>query len=105
MKITTPKGRLNSIFRRPFSTLQTKNPHYPLPQISPKPVNSAYFNNFLETNHAPYPPAPPVPAPYRRTRPVVFSAGQGSRRPKNFRRALLGGGVWLGKLLGMAEAG
>ena len=83
------------------------NQEFPLPspQISPEPVNSPYFNNFLETNHAPYPPAPPVPAPYRRTRPVVFSAGQGSRRPKNLRWALSGGGVRFGKLFGMAETG
>ena len=77
----------------------------PSPQTPLKPVNSPYFNNFLETNHAPYPPAPPVPAPYHRTRPAVFSAGQGSRYPKNFRRALSGGGVRFGKLFGMAEAG
>ena len=77
----------------------------PSPQISPEPVNSLYFNNFLETNHAPYPPAPPVPAPHRRTRSAVFSAGQGSRCPKNFRWALSGGGVRFGKLFGMAEAG
>ena len=77
----------------------------PAPQTSPEPVNSPYFNNFLETNHAPYPPTPPVPAPYRRTWTAVFSAGQGSRRPKNFRRALSGGGVRFGKLFGMAEAG
>ncbi|WP_221181986.1 hypothetical protein, partial [Neisseria meningitidis] len=62
----------------------------PPPQTSPEPVNSPYFNNFLEANHAPYPPSSPVPAPYRRTRPFVFSAGQGSRCPKNFRRALSG---------------
>ena len=54
----------------------------PSPQTSPEPVNFPYFKNFLETNHAPYPSAPPVPAPHRRTRPVVFSAGQGSRCPK-----------------------
>lgn len=60
----------------------------PPPQTSPEPVNFPYFNNFLETNHAPYPSAPPVPAPHRRTRPVVFSAGQSSCRPQNFRRAL-----------------
>lgn len=77
----------------------------PSPQTSSKPVNSPYFNNFLEANHVPYPPAPPVPAPHRRTRPAVFSAGQGSGCPKNFRRALSGGGVRFGKLLGMAEAG
>ena len=77
----------------------------PSPQTPPKPVNFPYFNNFLETNHAPYPPAPPVPAPYRRTRPAVFSAGQSSRCPKNFCRALSGGGVWFGTLFGMAEAG
>ena len=77
----------------------------PSPQTSPEPVNSPYFNNFLETNHVPYPSAPPVPASYRRTRPVVFSAGQGSRRPKNLRRTLSGGGVRFGKLFGMAEAG
>ena len=76
----------------------------PSPQTSPESVNSPYFNNFLETNHAPYPPAPPVPAPYRRTRSAVFSAGQGSRCPKNFRRALSGAGVRFGKLFGMAEA-
>ena len=77
----------------------------PSPQTSPEPVNSPYFNNFLKANHASYPPAPSVSAPHRRTRPVVFSAGQGSRRPKNFRRALSGGGVRFGKLLGMVEAG
>ena len=77
----------------------------PSPQTSSEPVNFPYFNNFLEANHAPYPPAPPVPAPYRRTRTAVFSAGQGSRRPKNFRRALSVGGVRFGKLFGMAEAG
>ena len=77
----------------------------PSPQTSPEPVNSPYFNNFLEANHAPYPPAPPVPTPHRRTRSAVFSAGQGSRYPKNFRRALSGGGVRFGKLFGMAEAG
>lgn len=77
----------------------------PSPQTSPEPVNFPYFNNFLETNHAPYPPAPPVPAPHRRTRSAVFSAGQGSRCPKNFHRALSGRGVRFGKLFGMAEAG
>ena len=77
----------------------------PSPQTSPEPVNSLCFNHFLEANHAPYPPAPPVPAPHRRTRSAVFSAGQGSRCPKNFRRALSGGGVRFGKLFGMAEAG
>jgi hypothetical protein len=77
----------------------------PSPQTSPEPVNSPCFNNFLEANHAPYPSAPPVPAPHRRTRSAVFSAGQGSRRPKNFLRALSGGGVRFGKLFGMAEAG
>ena len=77
----------------------------PSPQTSPEPVNFPCFNNFLEANHAPYPPAPPVPIPYRRTRPVVFSAGQGSRYPKNFLRALSGGSVRFGKLFGMAEAG
>ena len=77
----------------------------PSPQTSSEPVNFPYFNNFLEANYVRYPPAPPVPAPYRRTRPVVFSAGQGSRCPKNFCRALSGGGVRFGKLFGMAEAG
>ena len=71
-----------------------------LSQTPPEPVNFPYFNNFSETNHAPYPPAP-----HRRTRTAVFSAGQGSRCPKNFRRALSGGGVRFGKLFGMAEAG
>lgn len=77
----------------------------PSPQTSPEPVNSPYFNNFLEANHAPYPPAPPVLIPYRRTRTAVFSAGQSWCYPKNFCRALSGGGVRFGKLLGMAEAG
>ena len=77
----------------------------PSPQTSPEPVNSPCFNNFLEANHVRYLPTPPISAPYRRTRSAVFSAGQGSRCPKNFRRALSGGGVRFGKLLGMAEAG
>ena len=77
----------------------------PSPQTPPEPVNFPYFNNFLETNHAPYPPAPPVLIPYRRTRTAVFSAGQSWCCPKNFCRALSGGGVRFGKLLGMAEAG
>ena len=77
----------------------------PSPQTSPEPVNSPCFNKFLEANHVRYLPTPPIPAPYRRTRSAVFSAGQGSRCPKNFRRALSGGGVRFGKLFGMAEAG
>ena len=77
----------------------------PSPQTSPEPVNSPCFNNFLEANHVRYLPTPPISAPHRRTRTAVFSAGQGSRCPKNFRRALSGGGVWFGKLFGMAEAG
>ena len=92
-------------FQTTFCLLTKQIFPLPSPQTSFKPVNSPYFNNFLETNHAQYPPAPPVPAPYRRTRPVVFSAGQGSRCPKNFRWALSGGGVRFGKLFGMAEAG
>ena len=77
----------------------------PSPQTSPEPVNSPSFNNFLEANHVRYLSTPPISAPYRRTRTAVFSAGQGSRCPKNFRRALSGGGVRFGKLFGMAEAG
>ena len=77
----------------------------PSPQTSPEPVNFPCFNNFLEANHVRYLPTPPISAPHRRTRSVVFSAGQGSRYPKNFRRALSGGGVRFGKLFGMAEAG
>lgn len=77
----------------------------PSPQTSPEPVNFPYFNNFLEANHVRYLLTPPISAPYRRTRTAVFSAGQGSRCPKNFRRALSGGGVRFGKLFGMAEAG
>ena len=77
----------------------------PSPQTSSEPVNSPCFNNFLEANHVRYLPTPPISAPYRRTRPAVFSAGQGSRCPKNFRRALSGGGVRFRKLFGMAEAG
>ena len=77
----------------------------PSPQTSPEPVNSPYFKNFLEANHVRYPPTPPISAPYRRTRTAVFSAGQGSRCPKNFCRTLSGGGVRFGKLFGMAEAG
>ena len=77
----------------------------PSPQTSPEPVNFPCFNNFLEANHVRYLPTPPISAPHRRTRSVVFSAGQGSRCPKNFRRALSGGGVRFGKLFGMAEAG
>ena len=77
----------------------------PSPQTSPEPVNFSCFNNFLEANHVRYLSIPPISAPHRRTRTAVFSAGQGSRRPKNFRRALSGGGVRFGKLFGMAEAG
>ena len=77
----------------------------PSPQTSPEPVNSPCFNNFLEVNHVRYLPTPPISAPHRRTWPAVFSAGQGSRRPKNFRRALSGGDVRFGKLLGIVEAG
>ena len=77
----------------------------PSPQTPPEPVNSPYFNNFLEANHVRYLPTPPISAPHRRTRTAVFSAGQGSRCPKNFRRALSGGSVRFGKLLGMVEAG
>ena len=77
----------------------------PSPHTSPEPVNSPRFNNFLEANHVRYLPTPPISAPHRRTRTAVFSAGQGSRCPKNFRRALSGGGVRFGKLFGMAEAG
>lgn len=77
----------------------------PSPQTSPEPVNFSCFNNFLKANHVRYLPTPPISAPYRRMRTAVFSAGQGSRRPKNFRRALSGGGIRFGKLFGMAEAG
>ena len=77
----------------------------PSPQTSPEPVNFPCFNNFLEANHVRYLPTPPISVPHRRTRSVVFSAGQGSRYPKNFRRALSGGGVRFGKLFGMAETG
>ena len=70
----------------------------PSPQTSSEPVNFPCFNNFLEANHARYLPTPPISAPYRRTWPAVFSAGQSSRCPKNFRRALSGGGVRFGTL-------
>ena len=100
-----PQRSSETHFQTTFCLLTKQIFPPPSPQTSPEPVNFSYFNNFLETNHAPYPPAPPVPAPYRRTRTAVFSAGQGSRRPKNFHRALSGGGARFGKLLGMAEAG
>ena len=103
---SSPKKRLSEThFQTTFCPFAKQEFPPPSPQTSPEPVNFSCFNNFLETNHAPYPPAPPVPAPYRRTRTAVFSAGQGSRCPKNFRRALSGGGVRFGKLFGMAEAG
>lgn len=73
----------------------------PSPQTSPEPVNSTCFNNFLEANHVRYLPTPPISAPYRRTRTTVFSAGQSWCCPKNFCRALSGGGVRFGKLLGI----
>ena len=60
------------------------------PQTPPEPVNSPYFNNFLETNHAPYPPAPPVLIPYRRTRTAVFSAGQSWCCPKKLLQGVIG---------------
>ena len=100
-----PKRSSETHFQTTFCHFAKQEFLPPAPQTSPEPVNSPYFNNFLETNHAPYPPTPPVPTPYRRTWTAVFSAGQGSRRPKNFRRALSGGGVRFGKLFGMAEAG
>ena len=99
-----PKGHLKPLFRRPFSTSLNKFPP-PSPQTSSEPVNSPCFNNFLEANHVRYLPTPLISAPYLRTRTAVFSAGQGSRCPKNFLRALSGGGVRFGKLFGMAEAG
>ena len=92
-------------FQTTFSHFAKQEFPPPSPQTSPEPVNFPYFNNFLETNHAPYPSAPPVPIPYRRTRSAVFSAGQGSQCSENFRRALSGGGVRFGKLFGIAEAG
>ena len=100
-----PKRSSETHFQTTFCHFAKQEFPLPSPQTSPEPVNFPYFKNFLEANHAPYPSAPPVPAPHRRTRPVVFSAGQGSRCPKNFRRALSGGGVRFGKLFGMAEAG
>ena len=92
-------------FQTTFSHFAKQEFPPPSPQTSPEPVNSPCFNNFLEANHVRYLPTPPISAPYRRTRTAVFSAGQGSRYLKNFRRALSGGGVRFGKLLGMAEAG
>ena len=103
--LTPPQRSSETHFQTTFCLFAKQIFPPPSPQTSPEPVNSPYFNNFLKANHAPYPPAPPVPAPYRRTRTAVFSAGQGSRCPKNFLRALSGGGVRFGKLFGMAEAG
>ena len=100
-----PQRSSETHFQTTFCHFAKQEFQPPSPQTPPEPVNFPYFNNFLEANHAPYPPAPPVPAPHRRTRTAVFSAGQGSRRPKNFRRALSGGGVRFGKLFGIAEAG
>lgn len=94
-----------TLFQTTFCLLTKQIFPPPSPQTSPKPVNSSCFNNFLEANHVRYLPTPPISAPHRRTRSAVFSAGQGSRCPKNFRRALSGGGVRFGKLFGMAEAG
>ena len=92
-------------FQTTFCLLTKQIFPLPSPQTSPEPVNSPCFNNFLEVNHVRYLPTPPISAPHRRTRTAVFSAGQGSRRPKNFRRALSGGDVRFGKLLGIVEAG
>ena len=103
--LTLPKRSSETHFQMTFCPFAKQIFPLPSPQTSPEPVNSPCFNNFLEANHAPYPSAPPVPAPHRRTRSAVFSAGQGSRRPKNFLRTLSGGGVRFGKLFGMAEAG
>ena len=94
-----------TLFQTTFCLLTKQIFPPPSPQTLPEPVNSPCFNNFLEANHVRYLPTPPISAPHRRTRFAVFSAGQGSRCPKNFRRALSGGGVRFGKLFGMAEAG
>lgn len=100
-----PKRSSETHFQTTFCLLTKQIFSLPSPQTSPEPVNFPYFNNFLEANHVRYLPTPPISSPHRRTRPAVFSAGQGSGYPKNFRRALSGGGVRFGKLFGMAEAG
>ena len=102
---THPKRSSELHFQTTFCHFAKQEFPPPSPQTSSEPVNSPCFNNFLEANHVRYLPTPPISAPYRRTRTTVFSAGQGSRCPKNFCRALSGGGVRFGKLLGMAEAG
>ena len=102
---SNPKGRLKPHFQTTFCLFAKQIFPLPSPQTSPKPVNSPCFNNFLEANHVRYLPTPPISAPHHRTRSAVFSAGQGSQCPKNFLRALSGGGVRFGKLFGMAEAG
>ena len=100
-----PKRSSETHFQTTFCLLTKQI--FPLPslQTSPEPVNFPCFNNFLEANHVRYLPTPPISAPHRRTRTAVFSTWQGSRHPKNFCRALSGGGVRFGKLFGMAEAG
>ena len=101
-----PNQRLSEThFQTTFCLFAKQEFPPPSPQTSSKPVNFPCFNNFLEANHVRYLPTPPISSPHRRTRPAVFSAGQGSGYPKNFRRALSGGGVRFGKLFGMAEAG
>ena len=77
-----------TLFQTTFFHFAKQEFPLPSPQTSPAPVNSPCFNNFLEANHVRYLPTPPICAPHRRTRTAVFSAGQGSRCPKNFLRAL-----------------
>ena len=103
---SSPKKRSSEThFQTTFCRFAKQEFLPPSPQTSPEPVNSPCFNNFLEANYVRYLPTPLISAPYLRTRTAVFSAGQGSRCPKNFLRALSGGGVRFGKLFGMAEAG
>ena len=46
------------------------------------------FQQLLRGKPCPVSARPPIPAPYRRTRPAVFWAEQSWCRPQNFRRAL-----------------
>ena len=54
---THPKRSSELHFQTTFCHFAKQEFPPPSPQTSSEPVNFPYFNNFLEANHAPYPPA------------------------------------------------
>lgn len=52
-----PQRSSETHFQTTFFHLAKQRFPPPSPKTSSEPVNFPYFNNFLEANHAPYPPA------------------------------------------------